>query len=315
MSLPDTLGSPVTDLEEYLEPARRNGCTTPGPDIAATTDEPSSRRRLIGILGAGVAILALASAVTWAASRPAAATGVVAVAESPPDGLTGFAELFVTTYLTAAGAAEPDALDPFLAAPVDLSAMTSRQRYVPHAAAIDVDRLGNGYWQVTVAAEVLERRDEGYEPVGLQHYAVAIAKAPNGLLATALPARVSPERTVIPAGTYGDLRVEGDAELAAFADGFADALYAGSGMLPRFVTPSSDLEPLTPAPYTHIEVVYVAEGKVAGEGWVTIAAVGSTASGLSEIVTATVRLSAGDNGPRAEALLPGPPPLPDPDHP
>jgi hypothetical protein len=313
MSLPDSLGRPVTDLEDYLEPEPRDPCATTTPDVAAQRNPSPRRLRLVTVAVAATAVLALASGVAWATSRPVAAPATPTVAERPPAGLTGFAELYVTTYLTAAGAGQLDALDPFLAAPVDLGAMTAHRRYIPHAAAIEVARLGPGYWRITVAAEVLERRGDGYAPAGVHHYAVAVAEAPSGLIATALPARVAPVPPVVPAGTYGDLRVEADAELVAFAGGFVDALLAGSGMLPRFVTADSDIEPLTPVPYAAAKVVSVSEGTVAGARWVTITATGTTASGVTDIVSSTLRLAPSGDALRADRLLPGPPPLPEPD--
>jgi hypothetical protein len=255
-------------------------------------------------LGLGVAIIAL-----WFVTRPVAIAAPATTPTGPAAGVAGFAELYVATYLTAAGAGAPDALEAFLAGPSDVTAMTPRARYVPHAATIDVAALGDGYWAATVAVEVLERLGDGYTPAGIHHYAVTIAEGPGGLVATGLPSRVASPRVAVPAGTYADLRVEADDELMAFAAGFVDALVADSGGLARYVASGSGIEPLDPAPYVDTELLEVRTGMVSGDHWAEILVAGTTAAGTAEVVNYTIQLTGTEERLRVAVLLPGPPPV------
>ena len=310
MQLSDPLGRPVTDIEDYLT-SRSGPCAGDGSPHQRSTDgspPPESTRRRLVLTGVGIALAAIV-AMAWFSTRSAAAAPAASALDATPHGVSGFAELFVATYLTAAGADEPDALAPFLATPVNVEAMDSRARYVPHVAALEVTPLTEGYWSVTVAADVLERRDGGYTPTGLRYYAVPVVDGPTGLVAAGLPARVDAPVRAVPPGTYGDLRVAADDDVVAFVTGFVEAYTTGTDLLPRFVTAGSSITAIDPAPYGHVVVTAVTEGTIGGDRWASATAIGTTPGGDTEVVTYSLRFTGEADTLRVAHVLAGPPPL------
>ncbi|HEU5001267.1 MAG TPA: hypothetical protein VFW71_00620 [Actinomycetota bacterium] len=140
----------------------------------------------------------VATGMLWVLIALAALGGIRGLAAHPapgtpppaaPDGLAGFAELYVAAYLEAGAGQEP-VVAAYYHGPLDLSGVTAGARYVARAATVATRELAPGYWAVTVGADVLVAAPGGYQPGGTQYYRVAIQTAPAGLVATTLPAAV-----------------------------------------------------------------------------------------------------------------------------
>ncbi|MFC9033683.1 conjugal transfer protein [Streptomyces arboris] len=195
------------------------------------------------------------------------------------DGAGGFAELFLSAYLTAGEGTEAT-LAPFLptARDVVLDADAGSQT-VERLAAVKVRRAGGGYWSVTVAALVKPASDEA--PGGgrgaksgsggtqaaaqagvLRYFQVPVKAGKGGAWsAVALPAEVgAPVQTQAEVLAYGPSAPANgsDAAVQTLA-GFFSAFLAGAGDLDRYLSPGTSLAPVSPPPYGRVEVVALAE--------------------------------------------------------
>ncbi|MEU4181034.1 conjugal transfer protein [Streptomyces sp. NPDC026589] len=193
----------------------------------------------------------------------------------------GFAELFLSAYLTA-GEGTESVLAPFLptARDVVLEADAGSQT-VERLAAVKVRRAdgGGGYWSVTVAALVKPASDEApgggrgaksgsggtgaASQAGVLRYFQVPVKAGKGgaWSAVALPAEVgAPVPSRAEALGYGSSAPANgsDAAVQTLA-GFFSAFLAGAGDLDRYLSPGTSLAPVSPPPYGRVEVVALAE--------------------------------------------------------
>ena len=235
------------------------------------------------------------STVRGGTEAPAATAGTAA-GEGPPL-VGGFAEAFVAVYLGRAGQDTEPVLAPFYAGPVDLSGVTPAGLFVQQATALEVSEVGEDYWAVTVAAEVLSAVDERYEPAGLRYYTVGVVMREGRLAAVAPPSQVpapadtavAPELAVtLDATDADDPPAAIDGQLGAAAERFLAALLAGDGRL----TVSTGVSPIHPAPYTDVSVrrIGVAEQS---SGTVLLRAEVATidAAGLVGVLDYTLELS------------------------
>ena len=240
-----TLGAPVTDIDDFIASRPGSPCHADAlarPDIIDESDDAQRSR----LRWAAVPIVIAALVAAWMLGAAGTPDPTLPSPPTTPDGLEGFAELYVATFLTEAGIDATDALDPF-AIPIDgIEAMTPYERYVPRSAAIRIDPIGVDYWAVLVAADVLYRTEGGYGPGGVEYFEVAIAATDGGFVATAAPLPVRRPAAVIPYGTYGELRAEADEATVAFMADFLEAYFTDSGRLPRMVTADSGIEAAAP---------------------------------------------------------------------
>ena len=134
---------------------------------------------------------------------------------------------------------------------------------------------------MTVAADVLARgKGDTYQPLGVRYYRASItaiaqreevaptatatplvdgAATSPAYVATALPMLVTPlPRAQAPASAFTAVQlVPGDPALDTVTR-FLSAYLAGDGELSRYVSPSSHLNPVMPAPYREVEVTGLA---------------------------------------------------------
>jgi hypothetical protein len=159
----------------------------------------------------------------------------------------------MVTALHLSGIATPADLEPLFAGPVP--SPTTSGLWINHAAAVTTKPLGEGYWLVTVAVDVLEMNEGSYEAAGVQYYEITIVADAARPLAVSAPARVpSPSAGAAPAAVPSfSGTVPADQALAA--NGFLDAYLSGSGELARFVAPTAQVRPFPTAPYQSIEVI------------------------------------------------------------
>ncbi|WP_432091437.1 conjugal transfer protein [Streptomyces sp. NRRL F-5630] len=198
-------------------------------------------------------------------------------------GPAGFAELFISAYVSA-GDGQEARLAPFLAGArdVDLSARPDVQR-AQELAVVETRRVAEGYWSVTVAARV--------QPVGggkkeqeaadaLRYFRVAVKAGKEGALTAAgLPAEVSaPVASTAPVLGYGQAHLPGsDDPVARAVKGFFSAYLAAEGELDPYLSPGLELSAVSPAPYERATVSDLAEQSPGGAGatrrlWVRVAA-------------------------------------------
>ncbi|MEV2262771.1 conjugal transfer protein [Streptomyces anulatus] len=224
----------------------------------------------------GVWALLSAPAVVVSASQPVRQDRAGSEEGAGPG---GFAELFLSAYLTA-GEGTESTLAPFLptARDVVLEADAGSQT-VERLAAVKVRRAGGGYWSVTVAA--LVKPASGEAPGGgrgaksgsggtqaaaqagvLRYFQVPVKAGKGGAWsAVALPAEIgAPVPSQAEALGYGPSAPANgsDAAVQTLA-GFFSAFLAGAGDLDRYLSPGTSLAPVSPPPYGRVEVVALAE--------------------------------------------------------
>lgn len=302
---------PVNDDDEHIV-APRASCDPPPPVTA--TDEPSRPGR---VLAWSLVVLSLAlaasAAVWWVFLSPRAAAAEAPISEPsrviPPTGISGFAELYVATYLTSAGDGAEEALAAFSADELDVGGMAPHSHYVTRAEAIAIDPHGDGYWTATVAAEVLVLSGDGYLPDGLQFYIVGVIEAEGGFAAVGLPARIAPPQ---PPRVSGVARVEADlsTEQELLAAGFLDAYLTGGSEIGRFLTPESELEAVRPAPYATIEITGAGTATVDDQTYLHADVTATTPTGQVHNMEYTLELVHNSRVWLVHALHAGPPQLP-----
>ncbi|WP_331757319.1 conjugal transfer protein [Streptomyces albidoflavus] len=228
---------------------------------------------VLGVLLSTTAHLRLSAEAPRTAQPPAKATPASGEAVGPG----GFAVLYVAAYLEAGRGTEA-ALARYFPnmRNIRLEAKAGAQ-HAEQLAAVQVEHVSTGYWSVTVAGRVTaapsateERgeeqakdKDEPDQAGTLRYFQVPVRTAADtdGYVATALPAEVgAPETGDGVELDYGS-PVPGDAkdETAATTARFFSAYLAGAGELDRYLAPRTALRPVSPAPYTQVEVAQLAE--------------------------------------------------------
>jgi len=279
------LGHPVADTAELPPlPVELPRCRR-GEPIIPQLPAPRSRTAHVALTVAALAVLLAVTALV-APSGGGVGQGVVDI---PPPGLTGYAELYVATWLTAGG--EDGALDPFLPAAVDLAAMEPGRRYVTRSVAVEAVRDTERLWSVTVAADVLDLVDGAYLPAGVEHYRVGIAVDGSHLSAISLPARVAaPEPARLPSSLPALEEPVPDALLAT-THGFLAALLTGDGDPDRFTAPGAGIVPILPSPYTDVTIAAAAGRTDGAEMVLQITVHATAAAGHIHVMQYTLRAS------------------------
>jgi hypothetical protein len=293
---------PVKDEDDFVldgsEPRR------PAPMVArpAAPHERSIPPRVLAI-GVAVAILAVAGAGAWLA-RSGRAVEAPPGPSHPTVAVAGFAELYVATFLTAAGSG--GTLDAFTPRRLPEDAMAPNTRYVTGTAAIAVEEVDADYWSVTVAADVLDLGDDGYVPAGIQYFQVGVIEAEGRLTAPALPARVAgPEAA--PQAPLALVEGPADPEMATLANGFFDALLVGGSELGRYVTPSSRIVAVVPHPFESVDVDDLRVAEIEGATLMRAVVTGTTSAGATEVLDYTVEIERNSDVWLVSAVLPGVP--------
>lgn len=195
------------------------------------------------------------------ATRSAPATAAVTEPVPPSVSAEGFAEMFVATYLGAGEEDRDEALAPFYPGATLQLEPNLATLYVTRTATVAASEVSEGYWAVTVAAEVLEpAAEDAYRPGGTRFYQVGVVEADGALAATSLPGQVpAPATAEAPElGVEGFRRADGSEPTTEAMQGFFAALVAGDGELDRYVAPGTGLRAVDPAPYASVEVERVA---------------------------------------------------------
>lgn len=229
---------------ELLEVAVDTSTDAPAPSTRPL--QPRARAALVG----GILIAVVVTAI-WATREPHGAAAPPTDRLAPPHGLEGFAEMFVSTYLTAAGDDGVTELRQFYAAGPVAAELNGNDRWVTRTAAVAVERRSPQQWQVTVAADVLTFDGTGYRRNGVQHYLVGVVEGASGLAATSLPVRTpAPPPAPIPV-VAGGTAID-DPAVAALVGGFLDAYLTGMGDLRAYA--SADLGDGVPDGFASVSV-------------------------------------------------------------
>lgn len=209
-------------------------------------------------------VLVAVGAMAGVAGLVTRTTPATAAAVDPPPpsvAVEGFAELFVATYLGAGEEDRDEALAPFYPGASLQLEPNLATLYVTRTATVAASEVSEGYWAVTVAAEVLEpAAEDAYRPGGTRFYQVGVVEADGALAATSLPGQVpAPATAEAPElGVEGFRRADGSEPTTEAMQGFFAALVAGDGELDRYVAPGTGLRAVDPAPYASVEVERVA---------------------------------------------------------
>jgi hypothetical protein len=220
----------------------------------------------------------------------ARASGDDVAATVPPE-TAGFAELAVTTWVSAQGDdAEEEVGALFAVDPSTNAGDAGRRRVNGDATTVDARRIDDDYWAVTVAAPVDEFVDERWVAAGTWYLEVGVARTDEGLIAVAepavVPAPAEPTDAPRPAGEGLGVPAQDDEEMANTVQGFLSALVAGSGDVSRYLAPDVEIAPVTPAPFSEVALQRWAVTPVdEGEARVRLVARATSAAGVPRTVS------------------------------
>lgn len=274
-------GAAAAEEEPWDQTQQQEG---PEADVGDQTGWRTSTVHLSGIarLGRGAAWMLIASgpllgiAALLGSAGPAHVTAAPAATAQPASdtGPSGFAQLFVQAYLEA-GQGTESSLSPYYSGTVTLTTPPDT-RAANSTTAVASQQVQPGYWTVTVATRVVEKNSKGvWQIAGLEYYQVPVqALGPAsaggskpadstelGYTATALPAQVAAPQSLTPSSLgYGTDRGSAPSDPATQTiAGFLASYLVGHGELDRYTSPGVTLQPVSPAPYTEVDVTDVAD--------------------------------------------------------
>lgn len=113
----------------------------------------------------------------------------------------------------------------------------------------------NGVWSVTVAVTVVDQRKQPMR----QFFQLPVIVGAGGIVtALALPAPVSGPAVGAPPRLNYRFQVNPGGPVAQTAAQFLSAYIAGQGDVTRYVSPTTQIQPVTPPPYTAVQVTDLA---------------------------------------------------------
>ena len=316
--------------------------TVAGPGPQSRAKEEPQRRAVPDVLATRMATVGL-----WALVVTGALAGFVALAGasrvSPPPvaegsessvGAKGFAELYVAAWLDA-GEGEEDGVRALYPDAPALRDVDAGSMYAARTATVAAEDLGEGYWSITVAAEVLvavveeaaSSQDEpgaaGYRRHGTHYYRVGVLAIDDGHVATSLPGEV-PAPALAEAPRLAGLGLERpkpDDPIATAVRQFLAAYLTGQGEIERYITPGAPIQAVQPAPFAGAEVTRLALAAPTDPGAPTVVRVetaATTAAGAVQILHYALELSERQGRWEVLQVLPAAPlraaPAPKPDH-
>lgn len=272
------------------EPRRRIGLAgwVKGQSIATTA------RVMHVVLWSAIAVVAVAALAAF--FRPAPKPAPVKVPAST-SGAEGFAELYVSTYLTvpandpALNVFWPGRADLGLHSPVPGAAALPVVK-VLRTAALDPVELAPSYWSVTVAA-VTQVADGA---TVTRFFRVPVMRTEQrAYVAATLPAEVAaPLGARLPVLAVDVRDPEARDPMVGTVARFLGALLTGEGALTDYLAPGATVRAVRPAPYTAIEVIGLGTRNLStpqGHVEVLVDAVGTDASGRVFPLTYPLQMS------------------------
>jgi hypothetical protein len=252
--------------------------------------------------------------------RPSESGADPVATESPTDveivpaPVAGMAERIVSEWMVATPDDE-DRLAALFIDPPSLNEVTTHTLTLLDVTTVAGERLNDGYWTVTVAADVIETIPDDEESAGTEESATEgesgdppattwyveigivgeVGRGLAGLTTPAIvpaPAAAESRWRLIPADAYRP--DEGD-QLATTIEGFLNALLAAGGDPARYLAPRVEMRAADPAPFAEVVIdELAAEELEGGDVRVWVDARGITTGGsiqvLSYEVVATERV-------------------------
>ncbi|MBV9022736.1 MAG: conjugal transfer protein [Streptomycetaceae bacterium] len=265
--------TPAEELEEELadQDADETGWQTATAHLSGFTRLARAGAWVLIASGPLLGLAALLGSSSPTQIAPAAAP----VAQQAPDtGPSGFAQLYLAAYL-AAGQGTESSLAPYFSGTVTLTNVPGT-RTATRMVTIASREVQSGYWSVTVAADVSVKNSQGSSvDAGLQYYRVPVqvlgplsaggssdsGTKTAGYVATALPAQVAaPASLTASSPGYGtDRGSNANGPQTQTIASFLNAYLAGKGGLSYYTSPGVTLQPVTPPPYTSVQITDVAD--------------------------------------------------------
>jgi hypothetical protein len=225
-----------------------------------------------------------------------------------PAAVAGTAERIVAEWLTATEADSERMEDLFVEVP-SIGNPGAQVLEVRDVTTVSGRRLADGYWAVTVAADVVDAEPEEGDPgateaameeaaggvpeeelsrEGTWYLDVGIVgQVDGGLVGLAAPAVMPGPPAAEPEWNVGDVTFgdasEGD-PVATTVQGFLSAMLTGDGDPSRYAAPGAQMRAANPAPFADVTVQEIATDEMEdGRLWVLAQVVGTTRGGVSQI--------------------------------
>ncbi len=203
------------------------------------------------------------------------------LAKPEPREIGDFAEMFTALYLSG------------LATPKDLGSMyngsmpAAAGTWVNQSAALAVEPLTSGFWQVAIAVDALELIDGAYESAGIQYFELTVAEKTPYPVAVSAPARIPPPANVGEDGA-SDFTGTVPSDQAAAVSHFVNGYLTGQEDIARYVTPTARIQLFAEPPYASATITSLGSDEL---GNVTVAVSAVTNGGAMHPLQYTVALS------------------------
>lgn len=247
-------------MSRLLDRLRRAG--TPGTygfldrlDLKTPLERARLARLGVWLLLVVLALSAVAALFTAAHAVRLAARPQSAGSDASAVGPAGWAQSYVTTFVTA-GAGTEDRLERYLATPPALEGKPDVVR-AARTTVVGVRQVGPRYWSITVAADLTASAPRGRSAVlGTRFFQVGVANTADGYTATSLPAVVAgPAPASMPPLQYNGTPLATTDPTAAMVARFLDAYLTGRGELARYLAPGTRLAAISPPPFAKATVL------------------------------------------------------------
>jgi conjugative transposon protein TcpC len=260
----------------------------------------------VAIVGA-VALGAVTGPLALVAGVRPATDGGQGPQATPSVGPEGFAELYLRSYLNQGDEDRPELLEAFYPDARDgLDGMRAGHYYVAQTATLRARQVGDGYWSIMVAAELLEMTERGAQSAGTDYYLVSVYERDGRYVATSLPAQVPTPRSMpVPALAAGKLSPPAPGDpVAAALQRFFDAFLVGQGELSRYIDPASGIRAISPSPFASVKLRRMSR-PAAGAGPVVVMAevAGTNAAGQVRVMHYNLELEQSNSRWEVRGLL------------
>ena len=281
MNITEMLGTPVNDPAGFDSPAGPACVTTTPPQPAAPSSPP--RIRLVWVL-LTVAALLVGTAAGWylaTATAESASAEIALPADVASAHIGNFAEMFTALHLSGRSPTEePDVM-------YSRTSPGATGTWVNHSAAVRVEPLIQGLWNVTVAVDVLELVDDAYKSAGIQYFDLAVDASGPYPVAVSAPARLpAPISAATPARALFTDTVPADQ--ADTMTHFLNGYLTGGEDVARYVTPMARIRPFPAPPYESISIASIGSDS---QGRVTVPVAATTAAGAVHMLQYTAEMS------------------------
>jgi hypothetical protein len=171
---------------------------------------------------------------------------------------SSFATGYLRAWLTAT-ADNHDAVDKYTEGLTVSSAEYPKQaQRVGEISTVESKPRSDGAYVVTLAAQT-SIVDPAYAPQ--RYFQVVLVPLKDGYAAATLPRQITAPTPAAEPLTQYSQEVSGDAPVMQTLNGFFAAYLTGQGDLQRFLTPGTDLSPISPAPYSRVSISAVLADK------------------------------------------------------